>query len=80
MSAKPQVSSEPLKAHEAIANLGEDFRRKNHGKFIVMSYSGEQVALGDTIQDIRAQLKAKGVRGNAVIERIGFRSLVKFEG
>lgn len=64
-------------AHQAIEDLGEDFKKKNRGKYIVMSYEGKQLAIGNSIQEIRSQLKAKGIHGNAVIERIGFDPLIK---
>jgi hypothetical protein len=66
------------KAHAAIENLGDDFKRENRGRYIVMSYDGQTLALGDSMRDIRTQLAAKGVHGGAVIERIGFKSLAKF--
>ena len=64
-------------AHQAIENLDADFKKANKGKFIVMSYSGKVLALGNTMEEIAVVLKERNIHENAHIERLGYKYVAK---
>jgi hypothetical protein len=66
-----------LTAHYAIENLSSEFKETNAGKLVVISYDGGILAVGDTIREINATLREKGITKGVHMERIGQRYFAK---
>lgn len=55
-----------------VSRLSEKFRMDNRGRFIAINYSGQIMAISDTLEGLNKELVSKGVEEDCYTERLGY--------
>jgi len=65
---------------EKVVNaLPKRFLRRNHGKYLAITYSGKRLALEDTLGELNEHLAREMPDENYYVCRIGYPSLSRIE-
>lgn len=79
-SAPKEITDIELRAslgREIISELPMDFKTKNYGKFIAITFSRHILAVCDTLQQLNRELAKTSLKENYYIEKIGFRTIAQ---
>ena len=80
-----RVESEELDVVELKANLGREivsalpdhFKKRNHGRFVAVTFTAKILAVSDTLLDLNEELSKKRLKENYYIERIGYSTITQ---
>lgn len=80
----PDVSAEPtvveLKAElgrKIVANLPFDFKSRNHGRFVAVTFSGKTLTVCNTLETLNKEISKMKMNENYYIARIGYNTIAQ---
>ena len=60
-----------------VSNLSLEFKVKNYGQFVAVTFTGEILTVCDTLKALNEKIAKKGLKENYYIARIGYRTIAQ---
>jgi hypothetical protein len=62
---------------QIVSKLPAHFRSENNGRFIAVTFTGEVLAVCNTLESLNKEIAKKNPKENYYIERIGYRTITQ---
>lgn len=62
---------------QIVSNLPFEFKVKNHGQFIAVTFTGKILTVCDTLKALNEEIAKKELKENYYIGRIGYRTIAQ---
>ena len=79
ISLELQLQAEVIQGEELVGGLSSRFLKRNHGKYMAITYGGKILALERTLEKLNGRLSKIEIKENYYLCRIGFSSLGRVE-
>lgn len=71
------VEVKAMLGRQIVSNLPLHFRMDNKGRFVAVTFTGNILAVCDTLEDLNKELVRKDIKENYYIERIGYSAIAQ---
>ncbi|MHB8702274.1 MAG: hypothetical protein ACYC7D_14825 [Nitrososphaerales archaeon] len=79
MERKLDLETKAKLGEQILSNLPVEFQDKNVGRYIAVTFSGDIIAVADTIHDLNRSLLGKVKTENYFLARLGHKTLTEID-